>query len=106
MSKPEMKGRSSLQLESGSDKSTEPDEFQILFEANPNPTWVFDLTTTSILLVNDAALNLFGYPRNKFLTFTLQDLLSFEDVSAFLRAYHDSDTTVSHTDIKVWKHKR
>jgi diguanylate cyclase (GGDEF)-like protein/PAS domain S-box-containing protein len=106
MTTPEMKGRSSLQLENGSDNSTERDEFQVLFEASPNPTWVFDLATTSILLVNDAALNLFGYSRNKFLTFTLQDLLSIDDVSGFLRAFPDSDSTVSHTDIKVWKHKR
>ena len=98
MKTPDMKGRSSLQLEN-IDKSSERDEFQALFEVSPNPTWVFDLATTSILLVNDAALNLFGYTRKKFISFTLQDLLSIDDVSAFLRAYPDSDSTLSHADI-------
>src|SRR5262245_26124444 len=106
MTTPEMKGRSTLQEENGTDKSTGRDEFQVLFEASPNPTWVFDLATTSMLIVNDAALNLFGYDRNQFLSFTLQDILSVDDVSAFLRAYPDADSASSNADIKSWKHKR
>ncbi len=108
MNTPEWKGQSPLKYETGSEKSTEREKFQVLFEITPNPTWVFDLATLSILAVNDAALILFGYSRKKFLSFTLQDLLSVEDVSAFLKAYPDSDQAQlpPHVDVNIWKHKR
>ncbi|MGN8548663.1 PAS domain-containing protein [Bradyrhizobium sp. 13971] len=41
--------------------------FRLLFENNPMPMWVFDAGTMEFLSVNDAAVQHYGYSREKFL---------------------------------------
>jgi PAS domain-containing protein len=41
--------------------------FRLLFDNNPMPMWVFDAETTGFLSVNDAAVQHYGYSREKFL---------------------------------------
>ncbi|GAC1407728.1 MAG: hypothetical protein NVSMB64_14900 [Candidatus Velthaea sp.] len=45
-----------------------------LFTKHPRPMWVFDLETLYFLAVNDAAIDLYGYDRETFLTLTLADI--------------------------------
>ncbi len=54
-------------------------QFRLLFEANPNPMWVFDEETLQFLAVNDAALRHYGYTRDAFLALTALDLRLPED---------------------------
>ena len=54
-------------------------QFRLLFEANPNPMWVFDEETLQFLAVNDAALHHYGYTRDEFLALTVLDLRTPED---------------------------
>jgi len=44
------------------------ESFRLLFESNPVPMWVHDSETYRILAVNDAAVGLYGYGRDRFLT--------------------------------------
>jgi len=53
--------------------------YQLFFEQNPSPMWVYDYDTTAILAVNDAAVAQYGYTRAEFLTMTLRDLRAPED---------------------------
>ena len=48
--------------------------FRLLFENNPTPMWVFDIETLRFLSVNDAAVDHYGYPREKFLAMSYADL--------------------------------
>jgi diguanylate cyclase (GGDEF)-like protein/PAS domain S-box-containing protein len=48
--------------------------FRLLFDNNPMPMWVFDAETTRFLSVNDAAVQHYGYAREKFLSMTLEDI--------------------------------
>jgi PAS domain S-box-containing protein len=48
--------------------------FRIIFENNPIPTWVFDLTTRQFLEVNNAAINHYGYSKEEFLAMSIKDL--------------------------------
>jgi PAS domain S-box-containing protein len=48
--------------------------YRTLFEAHPQPLWVFDLETLRFLDVNDAAVERYGYSREEFLTMTLSDI--------------------------------
>ena len=48
-------------------------KYRYLFENNPLPMWVYDLKTLSILAVNNAALNEYGYNRDEFLEKSLLD---------------------------------
>ena len=49
-------------------------QYQLLFQGNPHPMWVFDLESLAILEVNDAATQHYGYNREEFLQMTLSDL--------------------------------
>jgi PAS domain S-box-containing protein len=52
----------------------------LLFEANPQAMWVYDLTTLRFLAVNDAAVRHYGYSRAEFLDMTIKDIRPPEDV--------------------------
>jgi len=63
------------------------DAYRILFDANPRPMWVFDRETRRLLVVNDAAVELYGWSREELLTMTLLDLRPPEDRRAFESAW-------------------
>jgi two-component system cell cycle sensor histidine kinase/response regulator CckA len=48
--------------------------YRLLFDANPQPMWVFDVKTLEFLGVNDAAIRRYGYSREEFLAMTIMDL--------------------------------
>jgi PAS domain S-box-containing protein len=48
--------------------------FRLLFDNNPMPMWVFDAETTEFLSVNDAAVQHYGYAREKFLSMKLREI--------------------------------
>ncbi|WP_345948177.1 PAS domain-containing sensor histidine kinase [Mucilaginibacter sp. PAMB04274] len=54
--------------------------FDVLFYANPQPMWIFDVNTLRILEVNAAATARYGYTHEEFLTKTLRDLRPVEDI--------------------------
>lgn len=49
-------------------------DYELLFANNPLPMWAYDLNELQILMVNNAALNLYGYTRDEFLKLNLFDL--------------------------------
>ena len=50
-------------------------EYRLFFEANPLPCWVFDTAQMSILAVNPAAVNAYGYSREEFVALRLSDII-------------------------------
>jgi PAS domain S-box-containing protein len=80
------------------------DEYQLLFERNPLPMWVYDPVTLRFLTVNDAAIRHYGYSRKEFLRMTIKDIRPAEDVPALLadvNANRSSPTVTS-----VWRHRK
>jgi PAS domain S-box-containing protein len=61
-------------------------QYRLLFEINPNPMWVFDTKTMSILAVNQAAIAQYGYTREEFLQLSIKDLRPAEDVPDLIKA--------------------
>jgi hypothetical protein len=53
--------------------------YRLLFEANPQPMWVFDAETLEFLAVNDAAIQHYGYSREEFLSMNIMDIRPAED---------------------------
>lgn len=51
---------------------------QLLFEINPNAMWIFDARSLSILAVNQAATEFYGYSRSDFLARSLGELFPDE----------------------------
>jgi two-component system cell cycle sensor histidine kinase/response regulator CckA len=52
---------------------------QLLFEANPQPMWIFDVETLEFLAVNEAAVRFYGYSREEFLEMTIMDIRPAEE---------------------------
>jgi diguanylate cyclase (GGDEF)-like protein/PAS domain S-box-containing protein len=50
------------------------ERYRCMFEANPQPMWVYDLESLAFLAVNDAALHHYGYSREEFLGLSVKDL--------------------------------
>lgn len=55
--------------------------YQLLFERNPLPMWVYDVQTLRMLAVNEAALVQYGYNKQEFVGLNLLDLHPVEDVA-------------------------
>ena len=60
------------------------EHYRLLFDANPQPMWVFDRETFAFLAVNQAAVAHYGWSREEFLTMTALDIRPPEEVSALL----------------------
>jgi diguanylate cyclase (GGDEF)-like protein/PAS domain S-box-containing protein len=58
--------------------------YQALFEANPQPMYIYDAATLGYLAVNEAATAHYGFTRDEFLSMTTRDIRPAEDVPALL----------------------
>jgi two-component system cell cycle sensor histidine kinase/response regulator CckA len=56
--------------------------YQLLFRAQPEAAWVFDLGTLRFIEVNDAAIQRYGFSREEFLAMTIRDLNAPENEPA------------------------
>lgn len=59
-------------------------KFELLFQHNPLPMWVYDLSTLEFLAVNQTSVNTYGYSKEEFLNMTLRDIRPVEDVHRLL----------------------
>jgi PAS domain S-box-containing protein/diguanylate cyclase (GGDEF)-like protein len=73
-------------------------EYQLLFERNPNPMWVYDAETLEFLAVNDSAVRHYGYSRDEFLGMTLREIRPPEDAIRVVDAAAGRDLSDS------WRH--
>jgi PAS domain S-box-containing protein len=53
--------------------------FRSMFQQNPIPMWIFDRQTLGFIEVNDAAVQSYGYSRERFATMTMLDIRPPED---------------------------
>lgn len=75
--------------------------YRDMFEANPNPMWVFDAKSYRFLAVNEAAVRRYGYSREEFLAMTIRDIRPAEEVPLLERALLEG--TVSE---RLWRHRK
>jgi len=61
------------------------EKYRLLFENNPYPMWVFDLETLAFLAVNESAIRHYGYSREEFLSMTIKDVSTSEDLPTLLQ---------------------
>lgn len=59
------------------------DSYQVVFDRNPTPMWVYDIDTHRFLAVNAAAVAEYGYPPDEFLALTLRDVYGEADLARF-----------------------
>ena len=58
--------------------------YRLLFDANPQPAWVYDTETLRFLVVNDAAIAEYGYTREEFYQMTIRDIRPPHEVAALM----------------------
>jgi PAS domain S-box-containing protein len=76
---------------------------RMLFDNNPHPTWVFDRETLRFLAVNSAAVRKYGYSSFEFMTMTIKDIRSTEEIPSLLESVaHIRDGNERVSD---WKHR-
>lgn len=57
--------------------------YRLLFDSNPFPMWAWDADSGSILAVNEAAVDKYGYEREQFLNMQITDLLDDSERDRF-----------------------
>lgn len=79
--------------------------YRELFEASPQPMWVYDLKNLSFLAVNDAACAHYGYSRGEFLAMTIADIRPPEELPR-LRANLAASDGVGFENAGLWRHRK
>ncbi|CAN7286663.1 EAL domain-containing protein [Rhizobium sp. LjRoot254] len=64
-------------------------DFRSLFETHPSPMWVYDAATLRFLIVNEAAIALYGYSRDDFQSMTVLDIRPEYERERMVRAVED-----------------
>ncbi len=62
---------------------------RVVFDAHPQPMWIFDVDTLAILAVNEAAVHHYGWTREEFGDMTIMDLLAPDDLTPLAPAAID-----------------
>ncbi|MET0256075.1 MAG: EAL domain-containing protein [Luteibacter sp.] len=78
--------------------------FRIIFDRNPLPCWVYDVDTLGFLVVNQAAIDAYGYTRTQFLSMSLLDIRPAGDAQALTAAVAAGDRRAS--EARPWTHRR
>jgi two-component system, sensor histidine kinase and response regulator len=79
------------------------DSFRLLFEANPQPMWVFNRNALCFLEVNQAALKLYGYSRDEFMSMKATDLRPAEEITRFVEYVNQDRYGLE--DAGEWTHR-
>lgn len=79
------------------------ERYRLLFESNPQAMWVYDRETLAFLAVNDAAISHYGYSRQEFLSMTIRDIRSPEDVPVLLDNLSNEDGV---NVAGAWRHRK
>ncbi|MGV0028812.1 PAS domain S-box protein [Phormidesmis priestleyi] len=81
------------------------EKYRLLFEHNPNPMWLYDAQSLVFLMVNDAAVQYYGYSIDEFLTMTILDIQPSSVVSRFLHhvSHIRSEPSAQSSD---WQHRK
>jgi PAS domain S-box-containing protein len=78
--------------------------YQLLFEGNSLPTWIFDLQTFEFLAVNEAAVHHYGYARDEYRSMTIRDLHSSDDSPAIEDFLGGGPSAIPNA--AQWKHRK
>ncbi len=88
---------------SGADSRLEDSDFERLFNALPDPAFIFDKATLRFLAVNEPALRRYGWSRDEFLTMTIADIRPESERREFLD--HIKDFPAERRSTGEWRHR-
>jgi two-component system cell cycle sensor histidine kinase/response regulator CckA len=74
--------------------------YRLIFDCNPHAMWLFDEDTLDFLDVNQAAIDIYGYSREEFLTMKITQIRPPDDVARLTEFLRAAEPRASH----VWTH--
>lgn len=77
--------------------------YQLLFERNPLPMWVYDVKTLRLLAVNAATVAEYGYSKQEFVGLTLLDLHHEDDLPQLHE--HLKLPPSERSEQRLWRHR-
>jgi len=77
--------------------------YRLIFKCNPQPMWVYDVETLKFLAVNGAAVAKYGYSETEFLSMTIADIRSPEDIPRLLE--NIGQVTQGIDAAGIWHHR-
>lgn len=75
------------------------------FHYLPLPAWIYDTASLKFLAVNAAAVSLYGYSVDEFLSMTIKEIRPSEDIDRLVMAANGR-MHVTNTQHSLWRHKR
>jgi len=82
--------------------------YGILFDNNPNPMWIYEVSSLRFLKVNAAAIKTYGYSEAEFLTMTIQDIRPKSDQNTLNDFLQDRGVAearfVGYSNSGIWRH--
>lgn len=81
-------------------------KYRLLFFESSFPKWTFDAHTYRITDVNDAALKLYGYTRQEFLSLTIPELRAEGDKAPFFEAFEKLNQNQQSSYHHILRHKK
>jgi PAS domain S-box-containing protein len=79
-------------------------KYRYLFENNPMPMWIIDLSSFKFLDVNEDATAHYGYSRKEFLSMTAFDIRPEDEKKRFKHAPHPEKISQNEYHRGIWKH--
>lgn len=78
--------------------------YDAIMKISPQAMFIYDLENLKFLEVNDAAIKLYGYSRDEFMSMDLTDLYAPEDIQTLLETANKKSQTNEFTG--PWRHKK
>jgi PAS domain S-box-containing protein len=79
-------------------------QYELIFTSNPNPMWICDINSFQFLSVNQAAIDLYKYTKDEFLSMTLNDIRPIEEVDKMKKHFSLLDKNTS--KLGNWIHQK
>ena len=78
------------------------EQYRQLFEANPNPMWIYNIDDFKFINVNNAAIAKYGYSMKEFLSMTILDIRPSKDHEKIKNFINEIKDGVKNSG--VWEH--
>ncbi|WP_439888738.1 EAL domain-containing protein [Pseudomonas sp. MBLB4123] len=79
--------------------------YRLLFDANPQPMYVFHRESLAFLAVNQKMLDIYGYARDELLSMSLLDIRCPEEQQRMLESFNPAEVQRSFFGPSVWRHR-
>ncbi|MFY8109515.1 MAG: PAS domain S-box protein [Bacteroidia bacterium] len=79
-------------------------QYELIFTSNPNPMWICDINSYQFLSVNQAAIDLYKFSKEEFLSMSLKDIRPIEEVDKMKKHFSQLDKNTS--KMGNWIHQK